>query len=371
MKMKKKFAWLLAAFGILGMLAGCGKEDGTVKDETGQYVTLGDYQNMEVELAKSEVTEEDIAAYVSSMIASNPAYETLPKTVVEDGDTVDIDYEGKRDGVAFEGGTAKGSKLVIGSKSFIDGFESGLVGANVGETRTLDLTFPDPYKNNPDLAGKPVVFTVTVNAIVQKQDMSYETLTDEYVSANLGYDTVQAMKDGVKESLTSQKESSAESDKRTAILSKLRELCVVNSLPEGLLDERVAKYRTQVEAMCQEQYSMELAAYLESINQTEEDFLKEVTDYMKENIEVELILTAVARAEGVEADEEGLKDYVDKMVAYYSFEDAQGLYDEYGEDYVKTSYLCSKVMDQLAEKVAVKYVESGAENGAADDVVNE
>ena len=92
------------------------------------------------------------------------AKSNVEKSVVESGDTVNIDFEGKKDGVAFDGGTSQGYNLTIGSGSFIDGFEDGLIGVNVGDTVDLNLTFPEGYQN-ADLAGQDVVFTVTVNFI--------------------------------------------------------------------------------------------------------------------------------------------------------------------------------------------------------------
>lgn len=353
--MKKKVILLLAGLCTLGLLAGCGED----KEENKEHVTLGDYQNLSVELGSPNATEDDLRSYVQALTAYFPAYETTDKTVVEEGDTVDIDFEGMKDGVAFEGGTAQGQKLTIGSHSFIDGFEEGLIGANVGDELELDLTFPDPYDRNPDLAGQPVVFKVKVNAIVTPVEMSYDTLTDEYVSANFGYDTVQAMKDGLMERIAQQKQDSAESDKRNAIMERLKEVCTVNSLPDGLLDERVAKYKEQMEKMCQEQYQMSLSEYLKSVGQTEEEFQTTTVNSMQENIELELILAAIAEAEGFEVDEEGYQAYVDQMVTYYGFSDAQGLYEEYGEEYLKNAYLCSKTLDYLVEQATVKYKDSG------------
>lgn len=163
------------------------------------------------------------------------------------------------------------------------------------------------------------------------------------------------MKEELKASITDRKEGNAESYKRAAIIDKLAEICTIDSLPEGLLDERVAKYREQMEAMCKEQYQMELSEYLASINKTEEEFHTEIVDYMKENIELELMLTAIAEKEGMKVDKEGYQAYVDNMVNQYGFEDAQGLYDEYGEDYIEDSYLCNKAMEYLVENVTVNY----------------
>ena len=119
-------------------------------------------------------------------------------------------------------------RLGIGSNSFIDGFEEGLIGANVGDEVDLNLTFPDTYKNNPDLAGKPVVFHVTVNSIGQQVPMTYENMTDEYVAGNfsgMGFSSVQGLKDGIKANMVSYYDYYAQSNTRTAIIDKLGEIC--------------------------------------------------------------------------------------------------------------------------------------------------
>ena len=172
------------------------------------------------------VTDAAVQAYIEKMIANASDYETTEKTKVENGDCVNIDYEGLQDGVAFSGGTASDQVLEIGSGSFIDGFEEGLIGANVGDKLALNLTFPDPYENNPDLAGKEVVFNVTVNSIVTPVPAAYDTLSDAYVARNFsyyGFTTAQGMKDDVKQYLDSQNEYAIENSKRSAILEKLAE----------------------------------------------------------------------------------------------------------------------------------------------------
>ena len=362
--MKKRTIFLAAGLCMLALFAGCGKDkadnNGENNNSAEEYVTLGEYNGIELSVEKSEITEEDVKLYIESILAYYPAYENTDKTVVENGDIVNIDYEGLLDGVAFSGGTAQDQILEIGSGSFIDGFEDGLIGANVGDSLALNLTFPDPYENNPDLAGQAVVFNVTVNAIVQKVEMTYDTMTDEYVAENLstvfGYDTAQGLKDGVMEYMNSSNEATAESNARTALITKLGEICTINELPEGLLDERVNEYEEQFAAMCQEQYGMEVADYLETYYQTtEEDFHTETEEYMKENIELELILLAIAEKEGVEADEEGYQEYVAALISNYGFESEEALIEEYGEDYIKDSYLCNKVVDTLLEKAVITY----------------
>ena len=368
--MKKRVIFLTAGLCMLAVLAGCGKKEEKQDTDTAKdykaldYVTLGDYKGMEVTVEKEEVTEEDVKAYIENLLSYYPAYEyeDTDKTVVEDGDYVNIDYEGLKDGEAFSGGTASGYVLEIGSNSFIDGFEEGLIGAKVGDKLALDLTFPDPYENNPDLAGQAVVFNVTVNKIVHaiEIEITYENLTDDYVANNLasitGYDTVQTLKDGVCSYLESYNEYYAQSDTSNAIIEKLTEICTVE-VPTDLLDERVKKYKEQYEAMCQEQYSMTLAEYLETNYQmTEEDFNTDTVEYMKENLTTDLILLAIAEKKKIELDEEGYKDFLDNMLSQYEYESEEELYNEYGEDYIKDGYICNKVMSKLMEEIKINYV---------------
>lgn len=169
------------------------------------------------------------------MIANYPYYVESDKTVVENGDVANIDYEGLLDGEAFDGGTAQDYDLEIGSGSFIDGFEDGLIGAEVGKETDLNLTFPEDYGNS-DLAGKEVVFKVTVNAIKEKQDITYDTLTDEYVtylSDKLGasYETVNDLTSDIRTYLEEQANSSRTQAIRSAVVAKLPEVCTVNALP--------------------------------------------------------------------------------------------------------------------------------------------
>lgn len=166
--MKKRLATLLAGAMAL-LMVGCGGSDTTVlKDmKVEKYVTLGEYKGVELQVAAASVSEEELSQmveyiYTSSVTAENGA---IKDRAAQDGDTVNIDYVGKKDGVAFDGGTASGQSLTLGSNSFIDGFEDGLVGVKPGETVDLNLTFPENY-GAADLAGQAVVFTVTVNYIV-------------------------------------------------------------------------------------------------------------------------------------------------------------------------------------------------------------
>ena len=152
------------------LLTACGSKEYLKDIKAEKYVTLGNYMGLEAVVEKMEVPDGAVESFIEdSFLASRAERVPVSGRPVQDGDTVNIDFTGYQDGVAFEGGTGENFELTIGSGQFIDGFESGLIGAEEGEQVSLDLSFPDPYSRNPDLSGAPVVFEVTVNSITFKK----------------------------------------------------------------------------------------------------------------------------------------------------------------------------------------------------------
>ena len=212
-----------------------------VEYDVNECVKLGDYSALKVSLPNSyKVTKKQIEDYANNMAQyyAQPVYKDTKKKKVEEGDTVNIDYVGKRDGEAFDGGTASGYNLTIGSHSFIDGFEEGLVGKKVGETVDLDLTFPENYQNQ-EMAGVDVVFTVTINKIVEVDETAEFELNDEFVKQYFQFDTVEDYMKEVKSYLKTTNESNKTMDTRQAVIDQLQEICEVN-LPQELLDACMA-----------------------------------------------------------------------------------------------------------------------------------
>lgn len=401
--MKKKAVALLLCVSMMMTLNACGKtnKDNTQGTETvaetetevipssaditydaGDYVSLGDYMNMEVTLDKDyQVTDDMVKNYVNNnVIANYPYYVESDKTVVENGDVANIDYEGLLDGEAFDGGTAQDYDHEIGSGSFIDGFEDGLIGAEVGKETDLNLTFPEDYGNS-DLAGKEVVFKVTVNAIKEKQDITYDTLTDEYVtylSDKLGasYETVNDLTSDIRTYLEEQANSSRTQAIRSAVIAKLPEVCTVNALPDGLLDARMQEYLKKFEdTYCKD---TTLEDYLSSTyNTTVDDFKTQVQSEIETELDTQLILEAIAAVENIEFDEDGFNSYVSSLLSSYGYDSEDALYENYaqtaedGKAYLQTIYLCNKALDRVIENTNVTYnaaEESTEEAAAAEDI---
>ena len=175
--MKKHVRLTLCCAAAVMLAAGCGKKSDTAEETTtaasetqaeitdkGEVTKLGEYKGMEVTKEDTTVTDDEVVTRIQNILAANPEIIEITDRPAQEGDTVNIDYVGMKDGVAFDGGTAEGYDLELGSGVFIDGFEDGLIGANTGEERSLNLTFPENY-GNADLAGQAVVFDVTVNKI--------------------------------------------------------------------------------------------------------------------------------------------------------------------------------------------------------------
>lgn len=370
-KMQKRLIAAIAVCALSVSAIGCGSGTGTAKNskirsyDVEKYVTLGDYDGMEVEVAGDfDVSDDEVVDYINGMLTYYPSYEDTDKQTVEEGDCVNIDYEGKKDGVAFDGGTAQGYVLEIGSGTFIEGFEEGLIGVNVGDTVDLNLTFPENYQS-ADLAGADVVFTVTVNKIVKKVEASYDQLTDEYVTSNLNYESVDALYNETKSYLESSNEQSRVAAEREAVLNKLLENSKI-AVPDGLLDMKVDQYIQQFTAQnCKD--GKTLSDYLSAnYSMTEEDFKTTITKEMESNLNDELVLEALAKAEGETLDEAGFAEYISTAMKNGSYKTEDELYAAYdsdyedGKTYLQQRYFLTEALTNLLDKCKITYTGADA-----------
>ena len=263
MIMKKRWKLTLVMLGVLTALAGCGKGNMKIADlkdtEAEKYVTLPDYRNLTVtKPQKLEITDEYVREYLNNRINAVDAMHELTGTV-EDGDVVNIDYAGTIDGTAFQGGTAQGQLLGIGSGTFIAGFEEGLVGAKVGETKELDLKFPDNY-GNAELAGKDCVFAVTVNYILAE-------LTDENVKlVEEGYESAAAYREEAKNMLVEYAQYQYDRAFENYIATSLIGSCTYKEVPKSLVEDYKVNLRKEFEKSA-EIAGMTFEQYMESAYQ--------------------------------------------------------------------------------------------------------
>ncbi len=314
-----------------------------------EYITLADYRNMEVRAIRPAVDDETVTAYIDSELLVG----SIMDRAVEKGDVADIDFVGRRDGVAFEGGTATGFKLTIGSGGFIPGFEDGLVGVMPGETVDLNLTFPETYKQNPDLAGQEVVFTVTVNSI--DGSAAYETVTPEQLQQlGLSYKTKDEVWEAGKKAVEQKAEETFEANAKSAVVQKLVEESGARSIPAYLVEEEEQNYNlymTSIAAM----YGVDLDTFVTSIaGLTREEYDSQLNDMCTEIVKQYMVMEAVARAEKIEVTDEMIHDQADEEAIEYGYESGDALIDDVGYTTYRMSIVQEKVLGRLMEIVSVE-----------------
>lgn len=323
---------MLAVLTAAVIFAGCGKGDARIlyNDKLAKYINLGDYKNIPVD-TKSDAFKEYYNNTVSSDVSINDLYVKKTEGTVASGDTVNIDYEGKKDGVAFDGGTAKGYDLTIGSKSFIDGFEDGLIDKKIGDTVDLNLTFPENYQST-DLAGKAVVFTVKINYVKTEEEKKPENYYKE-----LGFDSLEAYEADVTERAA-----------KDYLLDKVLENSEIKDYPEKDTETIYNAYKNMADTNIQGQYGIDLATYLSYNNQTEEDFKSSITDeQIKPLMKEQMVLYAVLDKEKIGLTDKDIQYQINETVKSYNGVSEDKIKDFYGDYYFEYLAVNEKVLDFL------------------------
>ena len=320
-------------------------------------VTLGDYKGVTVEKTIQSVTDEDVQNEIDNALANYPVE---VDQAAKEGDTVNIDYVGKIDGEEFDGGSDQGADLKLGSGKFIDGFEDGLIGARKGETRTLNLTFPEAYTQ--DLAGKAVEFTVTVNAV--KEPLSEPT--DQWVADNIeGYDNIADYKAGIRSEQEESNEQTAENQVRYAAWTQVIDNCTINEYPETLVEVGKKLYEQQVETYAK-YAGMELDAYIESSGLTQEEYQSNMEEYGKNVAAQALVCQAICDKEGFAiGDDDYQKALQDMLTEYGCTEDE--LIQTYGQDNVEQSIMLNRVSNLILENANVTEVQADSSADSSSD----
>ncbi len=326
------------------------------------YVKLGEYKGLKIEFDPTEftVTDEDIADRVREELQAADLFDRISDGQVQDGDIANIDYEGKLDGEAFDGGTAQGFDLEIGSHTFIDGFEDGLIGVAVGDTVDLPLTFPE-YYGNEDLAGQDVVFTVTVNSIQRMPE-----LTDELAgkASSNEYPDAASYRAHIGEELQADMDSTKRDRIYGELLTLIANVSEVKGYPEDLVAYSAENMKSYYEQYAQA-YGMEFAEFLESfMGMTEEEFEAQVDSAVKQTLAQELLLKAIAETEEMEISEEEFTAGCEKYAEEYGFETSEEFLDAYDEKVVRLGLLQDKVMDFVRNNAVVEEIaETESETG--------
>lgn len=292
-------------------LDSAGKEGLTFTAEVAVYpeVTLGQYKGVEAPKAEVKVAAADVNARLKEMAERNSRMVTVERKVKK-GDIANIDFEGFKDGVAFEGGKGESFDLEIGSGSFVPGFEDQVIGMKAGEEKDLDITFPEDY--HKDLAGKKVVFHVKAKEIKCKE---LPKLDDDFAKDVSEYDTLKELKDSIKREITEQREQSA----KYAVENELMEKVAANikcDIPDALIDEQCARFLEEFKQRLQSQ-GIPYDQYCKMTNMDEAKFLEEGKEPATRQVRMDLAVNAIIKEEKLEAtDEEVEKQYNDLAEKY-------------------------------------------------------
>lgn len=309
--MKKKYAVLAA-----GMLAAALALTGCSGEISNDYITISQYKGVEAEAGDTtEVTDEDVDTQIDSTRQMYAELENVDRPA-ENGDTVTIDYVGTLNGEAFEGGSSEDYQLELGSGTFIDGFEDGIVGHSAGETFDLNLTFPDDY-GSTDLAGKDVVFTVTLKTV---SISNVPELNDEFVqSVSEDSSTVEEYRKEVRRMLEDNYAESAQLTLTENAWSAVMDNTEVKQYPDGAVDEMKNTIREQYQNMA-DSYGMEFADFLSSYMGMDEDTFEEQLQTAAENqVKQDLIVDLIIDEENLDVSDAALEEIYNQYVEDYGF----------------------------------------------------
>ncbi len=355
--MKRRRAEVLAAlFTAVTLLTGCGEKEYLKDIKAADYVTLGDYTGIEASAEEPVVEDGVVDLYIEMYIQSAHATtEEVTGRAVMDGDTVNMDYTGYIDGEIFDGGSAAGASLTIGSRQFIDGFEDGLIGANIGETVTLNLNFPDPYLNNPDLSGVPVVFEVKVNGI-SKQTLP--ELTNEFVEslgiADCGTEKElrEYVYDYFYQAAVQTYDNKIESTLTTAVMAN----CTFKEPPEKMKERFARNIEDAMSAQASVQ-GMKLNDYMQNYYGMDEETYK--AKFQEDSLELTqqyIMYQAIADAEGLNPTEEEMQAEIDYRVENYHYESEEDFRKNSDIELLREQLMRDKVMDFLKENGKIETI---------------
>ena len=356
--MKKRFVIAALSAALMVSVAGCSSSNAAyLKNlKASSYVTPCDYVGITVEIDSSDyAVSETYVDYLVSYAVSSTSYETevTDRDDVQDGDVVNIDYVGTLDGEEFDGGSYEGYELEIGSGTFIDGFEEGLIGCTVGETVDLALTFPEDYSSE-DLAGQDVIFTVTINSIIETVTPEF---TDEWVLEQ-GISGVETT-DDFWQYYYDYLEEDAMDAYDDELESLLIDYVIENStykkdLPQAMVD-RLTETITDYFQDYADYYGYDtLDEFMQYYYDTEEGEYEEyILERAEKAVRELLVMKAISDKEGLNPSKSEWQTQLSIYAAYYGYDSIDDLEEDYDTESLRENMMVSNVLDFLKESVIV------------------
>lgn len=310
-------------------------------------VELGEYMGLHIEQDAASVTDEQVIEELKNKQQQHARLITLDEGMVENEDTVTIDFEGFTGGVPFVGGKGENYELVIGSGTFIPGFEEGLIGVEIGQHIDVNLAFPNEY-HSEELAGKEAVFKTDIKKI-QRKELSL--LDDEFAKDVSEFETLDELKTDLWNKLLMRGEIQAKREQLEAIISKVVDNASVE-IPEVMFTEQIKSMVENLNRNLALQ-GISLEQYYQYTNSTEDTMLERLRPQAVENVKKDLVLEAIAKAEGIEATEDEVDEGIQKLGERYQ-QDAtflkQSLIARGELEFFKRSLISEKTVNFLVEQ---------------------
>ena len=314
-------------------------------DDVSKYVTIGQYKGLSLDNTVEAVTDDAVDGRVEEELQNKA--EEVTEGSVQDGDVVTINYVGTKDGVAFDGGTANNYELTIGSGTFIDGFEDGIIGMKKGQTKDLDLTFPDDYPSE-DLAGQEVTFKVTLQSFKRAPE-----LTDEWAAKNTDCKTAEDYKKEIRKTLESEAKTSAQNTLRETAWNTVLSASEVKEYPQDDLDTAKTEFRTLYENYAK-QGDMTLEDFVKAQGISMDDFEEQGSQYAEYKVKQNLIVQGIMDAENMTLEDEKSLAVQDELIQAYGVKDLAALVDKYGQAAVDESIGLLRVEDFILDNATVE-----------------
>ena len=305
-----------------------------VEVETKPHPELGDYNNLVIEEVSSEVTDEDIDAELKRQLEENARLVPVEDRPVKESDKVNIDFDGYLDGERFEGGKAEGYDLVIGSNTFITGFEDQIIGHNVGDKFDVNVTFPEDYQAK-EFQGKDAKFVVELNSITEKQ---LPELDDEFAKDISEYDSLEELKNNLREKLADSKKDFAQNSMQNQAVEALVEKTEV-SAPESMVSREI-DYELQNLDQRLQQMGITLSQYVEMTKMDISEIREQYRAQAEARVKANLVIDELALKENIEVSEEEKEEELKETAKNYGIDD----FEKFKEIFAKN------VSDQTLEE---------------------
>jgi len=316
--------------------------------QTKPEVTLGKYKGIELKKVEYTVEDKDIDHEIHHMQERNARLVNVEDRAVEKNDTTVIDFEGFVDGVAFEGGKAENHELVIGSNTFIPGFEDQIIGMKIDEEKDINVTFPEEYFSK-DLAGKAAVFKVKLHEIKKKE---LPEVDDEFAKDVSEFDTIAELKASIKEKLEEENKSKAKYEIEEEAIKTVCENTEIE-IPSGMVETETDNMIRDIEQRLQYQ-GLNFAQYLQMMGKTEADMRKEMEEQALRQVKTKLVLEAIVNAEKIEASEDEVKAKLEEMAATYGRDVKELEQNESLKTYIAESVKTEKAISFIVENAKIK-----------------